>query len=110
MAVLKIKKDGVWTEVWGATNEGATKLTTITMPAASWTGSASPYSQVVTVSGVNDMSKVDLQPTQAQLVELQANGIALMAVNNNNVVTVYAFNKKPASDMTMQATVMDVTM
>ena len=54
------------------------KLTTVTLSAANWTGSASPYSQAVTVNGVTNNSKLDLQPTAVQIVELQDAEITLM--------------------------------
>ena len=113
MPVLKIKKNGVWHEVWGALSGGsggtsAPKLTTITMPASGWQGASSPYSQVVACNGVNVNSKLDLQPTAAQIVELADAEISLMASNNNGVVTVYSFYGKPSNDMTMQMLITDV--
>lgn len=113
MPVLKIKKNGVWQEVWGALNGGAggasmPKLATITMSASNWSGSTSPYSQIVSVNGVNANSKLDLQPTPSQITELQDAEISLMATNNNGVVTVYAFGGKPSTDMTMQILITDV--
>lgn len=113
MPVLKIKKNGEWVEVWGAiasaSAASAPKLTTVTIPAANWSGTESPYSQVVTVSGVNVNSKLDLQPTPAQIVELQDDEISLMTTNNNGVVTIYAIGNKPESDMEMQMLITEVT-
>ena len=78
------------------------KSTSISILAASWTGSANPWSQVVTVNGVTANSKVDLQPTATQIIDLQNNGVALMTENNSGVITVYALGNKPTSDYTMQ--------
>ena len=114
MPVLKIKKtDGTWQEVWGCISTGsggadAPKLTSITMPAASWSGSSNPYSQVVTCNGVNVNSKLDLQPTPAQIVELQDAEISLMATNNNGVVTAWAIGNKPTSDYTMDVLITEL--
>lgn len=114
MPVLKIKKtDGTWQEVWGCISTGsgsadAPKLTSITMPASSWSGSSNPYSQVVACNGVNVNSKLDLQPTPAQIVELQDAEISLMATNNNGVVTVWAIGNKPTSDYTMDVLITEV--
>ena len=114
MPVLKIKKtDGTWQEVWGCMSTGtgdavAPKLTSITMSAASWSGTSNPYSQVVTCNGVNVNSKLDLQPTPAQIVELQDAEISLMATNNNGVVTVWAIGNKPTSDYTMDVLITEV--
>lgn len=115
MPVLKIKKaDGSWQEVWGALGSGSTdgtttpKLTTITMSASGWQGSSNPYSQVVVCNGVGVNSKLDLQPTPAQIIELQDAEISLMATNTNGIVTVYAIGDKPTTDMTMQVLITEV--
>ena len=84
------------------------KLTTVTFPAASWTGDANPWSQVVTVNGVTANSKVDLRATALQVVELQNNDIAFMAENDDGVVTVYALGSKPTVDYTIQAEITEV--
>lgn len=114
MPVLKIKRtDGTWQEVWGALNDTSNtvskpKLATVTISASKWGGSTSPYSQVVSVNGVNANSKLDLQPTPAQIVELQDAEISLMASNNNGVVTVYAIGGKPISNYTMNVLITEV--
>lgn len=115
MPVLKIKKtDGTWQEVWGCMSTGtgnavAPKLTTITMPATGWQGSSNPYSQVVICNGVNVNSKLDLQPTPAQIVELQDSEISLMLTNNQGTVTAWAIGGKPTSDMTMHVLITEVS-
>ena len=78
------------------------KSTTISLLAASWTGSSQPYSQVVTINGVTVNSKVDLQPAAVQIVELQNAHIMLMTENDAGTITVYALGEKPTSDYTMQ--------
>lgn len=116
MPVLKFKKaDGTWQEVWGAltnTSGGsaeAPKLTSVTILASKWQGSNGLYSQVVACNGVNVSSKLDLQPTPTQIVELQNSEISLMATNSNGVVTVYAIGNIPATDMTMQILITEVS-
>lgn len=84
------------------------KCTTIALPAANWTGDTNPWSQVVTVNGVTENSKVDLQPTAVQIVELQNNEITLMLQNDNGVVTAWAIGNKPAQDYTMQVLITEV--
>lgn len=114
MPVLKIKKNGSWQEVWGALSGGSgdgasiPKLTSITMLASAWSGNNNPYYQVVACNGVNVNSKLDLQPTPAQIVELQDSEISLMATNSNGTVTVYAIGGKPTSDMTMDVLITEV--
>jgi hypothetical protein len=74
-----------------------------------WTGDASPYAQIVTISGMTATKMVDLQPTPEQIHALMENGTSgLQAVNNNGAVTVYAFGEKPAEAMTIQATLTEV--
>lgn len=115
MPVLKIKKtDGTWQEVWGCMSTGtgsadAPKLTSITMPASGWQGSSNPYSQVVACNGVNVNSKLDLQPTPTQIVELQYAEISLMLTNNNGVVTAWAIGGKPTKNYTMDVLITEVT-
>ncbi len=115
MPVLKIKKtDGTWQEVWGCISTGtggadAPKLTSITMTAANWSGTGNPYSQVVAINGVNVNSKLDLQPTPTQIVELQDTEISLMLTNNQGVVTAYAIGGKPTVDYTMDVLITEVT-
>lgn len=103
-------------QVWINTAEESTgiipvlpRIATITLAASAWTGSASPYSQVVEIATVTSATKIDLQPTVAQIVSLQNDDIALMAENIDGVVTIYSFGDKPSADMTMQAQLMEVS-
>ena len=85
------------------------RVTTINLPKSSWTGNSAPYSQVVAINTVTAATKVELNPTVTQIVSLQNDDIALMADNNNGTVTVYAFGGKPSVDMTIQATLTEVS-
>lgn len=89
-------------------NSTVDKISTIFLPAYGWTEATNIYSQVVTVSGATENSKVDIYPTPEQLVELQNTGVTLVAVNEDGVVTVYALNNKPTSDYNMQVTLTEV--
>lgn len=86
----------------------ASKTSAVSLPASGWTEATNIYSQVVTVSGATVNSKIDIYPTPEQLIELQSAGIALVAVNEDGVVTVYALNNKPTSDYNMQVTLTEV--
>lgn len=85
------------------------RIATITLPKTSWVGNLAPYSQVVEISSVTSATKIDLQPTVSQIVELQNDDIALMAENINGIVTIYSFGGKPSADMTMQVLLTEVS-
>lgn len=63
------------------------------------------YTQDITIQGATADTKIDLQPTPEQLISMITNGIVMFVANNNGKVTVYSVNEKPATDMTIQATV-----
>jgi hypothetical protein len=77
------------------------KTSAISLPASGWTTATNIYSQVVSVACATANSKVDIYQTPEQLIELQSAGIAIVAVNEAGVVTVYAMNNKPTSDYSM---------
>ena len=83
-------------------------MSELSLRASDWTGTESPYSQVVEVSGVTTNSKVDLNPTGEQLNSLATNRTILNTANDNGTVTVYAVGNKPIEDYTMQVTITEV--
>lgn len=103
-------------KVWINTAEEGTgvvpvlpRVSTITLPKASWSGSSAPYYQTVSINTVTSATKIELNPTVAQIVSLQNDDIALMAENDAGSVKVYSFGGKPSSDMTMQVTLTEVS-
>jgi hypothetical protein len=94
----------------GTTYEVASVVpaTSVTLLAKSWVDSGEAYSQVVTVPGATPHTKVDLQPTAAQLAEFNHKVLAFVAENDAGVVTVYAVGDKPTSDHTIQTTLTEV--
>lgn len=103
-------------KVWINTAEEGTgvvpvlpRVSTITLPKASWSGSSAPYYQAVTINTVTSATKIELNPTVAQIVSLQNDDIALMAENDAGSVKVYSFGGKPSSDMTIQVTLTEVS-
>ena len=84
------------------------KCTNITLLASNWVGDTNPWSQVVSISGVTEHSKIDLHATALQIVELQNNDIAFMAENDDGVVTIYALGSKPTIDYIIQAEITEV--
>lgn len=89
-------------------NKFSTKTASVTLAADSWTGTESPYYQVVTIDGVTANSKVDLNPTGEQLNSIATNRTILNTANDNGTVTVYAVGNKPTEDYTMQVTITEV--
>ena len=86
------------------------KRGTITF-STSWTGSASPFSQTVTVSGatVTANSKIDLQPSRDTVSAMMAAGMqALLIENNNGTLTAWLFGNKNTTSLTVQCTVTEV--
>ena len=103
-------------KVWINTSEEGTgvvpvlpRVSTITLPKASWSGSSAPYYQTVSINTVTSATKIELNPTVAQIVSLQNDDIALMAANDGGIGKVYSFGGKPSSDMTMQVTLTEVS-
>lgn len=87
---------------------GSARISNITLFASKWVGDKSPYSQVVTVTGVTENSQVDLTPSAEQLAIFHNKDLAFVTENDGGKVTVYAVGQKPENDYTMQATVMEV--
>ena len=85
------------------------KMTQIHLLADGWKGAVSPYAQTVSVDGISKNSSVDLNPTHEQIEQMHSMDIALMAENISGYVTVYAIGDKPEMDMTIQATIMEVS-
>lgn len=94
----------------GDPGDAEVRLFTLSLPLVSWGGTASPYTQAVTVSGGTANSKIDLQPDAAQLAALIEAGVqALFISNNGGVFTATALGEKPTADLAVQATRTEVT-
>lgn len=85
-----------------------TIITSVILLADAWTGSVSPYSQVVTIDRVTSNSMVSLQPTPEQLVVWQDEGLAFTALNDNGTVHVYVAGDKPTEDIIVQVEIREV--
>ena len=86
-----------------------TKKTSITL-STNWTGNTSPYTQTITISGTTANSKVDLQPDVTVIAQMADDGtMALYIANNNGTLTAYAIGEKPTVGLTIQATIIEVS-
>ena len=86
-----------------------TKKATVTL-STDWTGTESPYTQAVTISGTTVNSKVDLQPDATTIAQMEDDGtVALYISNNNGTLTANAVGEKPTVELTIQATITEVS-
>lgn len=85
------------------------RMTSVTLLASEWQGEASPYTQVVNISGATENSKINLNPTVEQLNIFYNKDITFVAGNNKGVITVYCIGQKPMNDYTIQALITEVT-
>ena len=82
---------------------------TLTLAAASWTGSESPYTQGVTITGGTATSQADIQADATAIQQMLDDGTnAIYIANNNGTFTAYAVGEKPTADLSIQVTVYDV--
>lgn len=82
----------------------------ISLPAASWMGAESPYSQTVTISGITVNSKVDIQMDATALGVLIDSGTsAIWIENNNGTLTAKALGEKPNTNLSVQVTITEVS-
>lgn len=84
------------------------RLSSVVLPSSEWVGSDSLYSQVVTIDGITEYSKVDLLPSVEQLAIFYNKDVSFVTENEDGVVTVYAIGVKPTNDYTMQVSITEV--
>lgn len=102
------------TQKWenaSATAMGATRIVEVTLLASAWLAATelNTYTQIVTIEGTTEFSKVDLQPSAEQLVIFHERDVNFTTVNEDGTIVVYAVGDKPINDYTIQATVTEVT-
>jgi len=77
----------------------------ISLPAASWTGS-DPYTQTVTISSITtSKTRVNIQPSEEIYDQLVADNVGYLAIKNvDGTFTAVAKGGKPSVDLTVQVT------
>ena len=83
-------------------------ISAVDLMADAWVGSGNLHSQVVSIDGVTESSRVDLTPTVEQLADFLYRELALVAENEGGIVTVYAVGERPANDYTIPVTITEV--
>ena len=87
----------------------STKKVSITL-STNWNGDVSPYTQSVTISGITANSKIDLQPDATSISQMAEDGtVALYIANDNGTLTANAVGEKPTTQLTIQATITEVS-
>lgn len=82
---------------------------TTTLMASNWLGTASPYTQRVTVTGGKATSQVNVQGDATAIQQMLDDGTnAIYIANNNGIFTAYAVGGKPTANLSIQMTVYDV--
>lgn len=85
-----------------------TRISSVSLRADAWEGEASPYSQVVSLTGITENSMVDLTPSVEQLTVFHNKDLAFVTENVGGVVTVYAIGQKPANNYTIPVAITEV--
>lgn len=85
------------------------KLVQLTLPFTNWKGAKSPYSMALTIEGLSNRSRIDLWPSVSNLERLRIMGTGLCTENDSGTVTVYALGNKPDEDITIQASITEVS-
>lgn len=102
---------GIAVELYGPFSVGGSsgKLVQITLPLENWKGAKSPYSMTVEIDGISTRSRIDLWPSVSNLERLRIMGSGLCAENDSGAATVYALGNKPDEDITIQASITEVS-
>ena len=86
----------------------AARISSVKLVASKWKGSENLYSQVVSIAGVTENSRIDLAPSVEQLAIFYEKDITFVTENDGGVVTVYVIGEKPQNDYTIQADIVEV--
>lgn len=95
-----------------------TVTVSVTLLAANWAESIDENGDIIPKSwcqvvlqgseNITPFSKVDLQPSVAQLAIFHEKDLSFVAENDGGVITVFCVGQKPTNDYTIQSTVQEV--
>ena len=89
-------------------DSGKFKYANVTLEAALWSDGVSPFTQTMDIEGVGENTCINLCP-DANVIQASITGkYVLSVVNNNGVVTFYAINNKPTTNIVMQVQIVEV--
>lgn len=105
--MIRYCSSGTW-QSW--TYIVTSRKVSITIPSSGWTDSGSGYyTKSITISGSTNNSKVDLQPSATQILQLIDDGVTALYVENDNGLRLCAVGEPPTTSMQMQATITEVS-
>lgn len=83
----------------------------ITLTTAGWgiSNDGTYYTQGIQLLGATANSRVDLQPTPNQIIQLMYEEVSIFVANDNGNIVAYSLNGIPSEDMTFAAIVTEVT-
>ena len=87
----------------------AARCSEVVLSADEWQGEESPFSQVVSINGVTEKTKVILDLNLEQIWAFKEKNLTFIAENDGGVVTVCAYGQKPQNDYTIQVTLLELT-
>ena len=68
------------------------------------------YGQVVTIDGITEYSRLDLQPDANMLAEFQALDLVFVTENKGGIITVYSVGDMPFKSYTMQGAIVETNL
>lgn len=78
----------------------------IDLLSANWTPiSGGRYVQDVTLYCATEYSKIDLQPTEEQILALHNDRVEIQIINNKGNIKAYSYGGKPSINLSLQATI-----
>ena len=86
----------------------AERIEYVDLLASKWQGEESPYTQVVSIAGTNQFSKIQVEPSLEQLEIFRQKDITFVGENDDGVIKVNCVGQKPSADYRMQISIKEV--